>query len=304
MAIDTFRTPVKIQGQTLITTDKGLVSLGSCFADIIGGKLKNSGFKISVNPFGTLFHPYSIFESLDPKAGLDERFFLETGDRVQHFRLPKTFFAKNRAAFEDEWKMHHATLHENLQKNPVLLLTLGTAFAYERDGHWVSNCHQRPAAEFRKKLSSLEEMKASWENVFQKLPKDLTVILSLSPVRHLKDGLVENNLSKSLLRVLIEEMRSSDPSRIHYFPAYEILMDELRDYRFYGRDMLHPSELASDYIWDIFQENYLAESAKQRVKTWEKLEARQKHRPLHPESEDFKAFQADLARDLKAFWES
>lgn len=298
-----FRTAVRIKESVLVNKEKPILTLGSCFAEIIGHKLMESGFDISVNPFGTMFHPYSIFEALDCEAVLEDDFFLTSEGHAHHYRLPKTFFAADETKLKDEWRSRHQALHLQLRKPAILLLTLGTSYLYETKGKWVSNCHQRPASEFKKKLSSLDEMNSAWNKVFPKLPKDLTIILSLSPVRHLKDGLVENSLSKSLLRVFIEDMKASAPDRIHYFPAYEILMDDLRDYRFYERDMLHPSEVASEYIWEVFQASYLDEAARERVKNWEKLKARQGHRPLNPHSEENKKFQAELARDLKSFWE-
>ena len=296
---ESFRTKVELKRQSLITPEKKLVSLGSCFAEVLGRKLEEAQFAISVNPFGTLFHPYSLFEALSPSATLSDSLYRESLEMVQHYRLPKTFFASTRKKFQRQWSDRHAELQEDLSGEAILLLTLGTSFLYERQGQWVANCLKQPASEFTKALKPFEAMKDRWQDLFPKLPKALKIIVTVSPVRHLKDGLSDNSLSKSLLRVLADSMVATDPSRIFYFPAFEIMVDELRDYRFYKRDMLHPSPLAGDYIAKIFQDHYFSDDAKKRMREWEKLRARRDHRSLHPESEEARIFQEKLMIDIK-----
>ncbi len=304
MSYELFRTPVDPLVKPLISQDRNLVSLGSCFADGIGLRLKEAGFAILANPFGTLFHPYSLFDMLDRDMSLDPSGFLSVHSNTHHYRLPKTFYAPSREELTNEFAKRQSTLHQSLAQNTVLFLTLGTSHLYTKDGTWVANCHQQPARLFHKEVSSLEAMTDAWEKLFPKLPPTLQILVTVSPVRHLKDGLEENSLSKSLLRVLAHSMVRSDPERIHYFPAYEILLDELRDYRYYASDMLHPSEVALDYIWKNFQESLLTDSARDQIKRWERLKSRLNHRPIHPDSAETARFHEQLQEDLKAFYES
>jgi hypothetical protein len=304
MSGNTFQTPVKLRGTPVISPSHTLVSLGSCFSDNMGQRLKEAGFAISVNPFGTLFHPYSLFGVLDPQMNLDDEDFLEVDGSTHHYRLPKTFYERSVHAFKDEWRRRHESLHQVLSKDCILLLTLGTSHLYVKQGKWVANCHQQPSSLFEKTLTSLGDMECAWKRAVAKLPPKLKVIVTVSPVRHLKDGLAENNLSKSLLRVLAHSMVTFEPDRIHYFPAYEILLDELRDYRYYAKDMLHPSEAALDHIWELFRKNFLDETANAQVERWAALKARIGHRPLHPDSANARRFQEQLEVDLKTFYES
>ncbi|RZA20599.1 MAG: GSCFA family protein [Proteobacteria bacterium] len=304
MSYELFRTPVDPSRKPLISQEKSLISLGSCFADGIGLRLKDAGFAILANPFGTLFHPFPLFDMLDPDMTLGSSGYLDIQGKAHHYRLPKTFYAQSKDELEGEFKKRHSALHQSLAHNSVLFLTLGTSHLYTKDGVWVANCHQQPAALFQKEMSSLEAMTEVWEKLFPKLPATLQIIVTVSPVRHLKDGLVENSLAKSLLRVLAHTMVSRAPERFHYFPAYEILLDELRDYRYYASDMLHPSEVALDYIWKRFQESLLTDSARDQIKRWDKLKGRLNHRPIHPDSAETARFHERLQRDLKAFYEA
>jgi hypothetical protein len=302
--MDKFLTPVSVSTDSLspFNRDQHFVSLGSCFADSIGRKLGDNKWTSLLNPFGTVFHPFAIFDLLKEKDGLKQDLFLEHEERVYHYRLPKVFSAKTRIDFESKWQQEKAKLTAALSKpKSVLILTLGTSLLYSLKNEWVANCHQQPSHLFQKSLTAIESMLASWSGLFAELPSHCQVIVTVSPVRHLKEGLSESSLSKSQLRVLADAMVKSDPLRIRYFPAYEIMMDELRDYRFYARDMLHPSEQAIDHIWDRFLEAYFSQEARQSVATWQKIKARLDHRPINPGTFEHKRFLLALQNDLEAF---
>lgn len=301
--MDKFLTPVSISpsSQSLFGREHHFVSIGSCFADNIGRKLGENKWASILNPFGTLFHPFAIFDLLTKKDGLDESLFLDHDNRIYHYRLPKVFSATSRIDFERKWQAESARLHNALAKpNSVLILTLGTSLLYILDQSWVANCHQQPSRLFQKNLTPIEAMQASWKYLFAELPTHCQIIVTVSPVRHLKEGLSESSLSKSQLRVLADAMVKTDPKRIHYFPAYEIMMDELRDYRFYARDMLHPSEQAIDYIWDRFLETYFSREARQSIEVWEKIKTRLDHRPMKPGNLAYRHFLLALQKDIDA----
>ena len=278
--MDLFRTPIKIESTPFITHRHRIVTLGSCFAETIGSRLLRYKWAGLANPFGTLFHPFAIFKQLSPDSALDRDLFLHQTSYTTHFHLPKTFFAQDQQALQTRWTVTQKSVQECLAApQSVLLLTLGTAFIYNREGNWVANCHQEPAKHFTKELSSVESMLQVWKTVFTALPKSCQIIVTVSPVRHAKDGLVPNSLSKSLLRILAEEMVKLAPQRIHYFPAFEIMMDDLRDYRFYQRDRLHPNDEAINYIAEQFEAAYLTVEAKASVAKWRKILDRLGHRP-------------------------
>ena len=150
-------------------------------------------------------------------------------------------------------------------------------------------------------MTPIEEMSTVWARILGELPKHCSVIVTVSPVRHLKEGLVQSSLSKSQLRLLAEWMQQSAPERIHYFPAFEIMMDELRDYRFYARDMLHPSDEAIDYIWERFSRGFLTSPSQEFCQKWGKILLKLEHRPLQPRSESYRMFLEQLLKELDSF---
>ncbi len=300
--MELFRTPVALRHEPCLTHGGAFVSLGSCFAEGIGERLLRYKWEGLANPFGTLFHPQAIFHHLRPDAELDPALFLAKHERVFHFHLPKTFLAKTEAELIARWRETRDRAHDALARpGSFLLLTLGTSFLFEKEGTWVANCHQEPGKYFEKKLSSLESMLAAWQDLLPRIPASTQIFVTVSPVRHLKEGLEENALSKSLLRVLADGMVRSAPGRVRYFPAYEIMVDELRDYRFYARDMLHPTEEAIDYIWDRFGEAYLTPSARAFVAEWQGILNRLRHRPLVRGTKEHRSFLNKLEQDLKRY---
>lgn len=274
-----------------------LMTLGSCFAENIGKKLNNAFFQIKINPFGVLYNPFSIIDSIEKM--LSESFY--TYDEI--FENQSLWSSFSHSSFfsgvtkEECFQKINQSLDNarlQLQQTTVLLITFGTAQIYEdiRSGRVVANCHKFPSRCFTHRRLSVDEIVKAYNDVLpalkQRFPQ-LKIIFTVSPIRHWKDGAFENNLSKSTLLLSINRLVEGCPFA-HYFPAYEIQMDELRDYRFYNRDMLHPNEIAIDYIWQRFSETYFEEETVRIKKMAEQLYADLNHRPLHPTSKEYQLF--------------
>jgi hypothetical protein len=300
-----FRTPLSTDRLSLMAQDASVLTAGSCFADNLGQKLKAYKWPCLVNPFGTQFHPLAIFDLLARalrQDSLPPDLFLESDGAAYHYYLPRTHFADSFAALEKSFAGLSANVRASMSKpKTLLILTFGSAWIYEKNQQWVSNCHQQPQKIFQKRLLQLDEMMDAAAAFLAIVPSQTSILLSLSPVRHLRDGLVENSLSKSLLLVFIHRLLERWPRRFHYFPAYELMMDDLRDYRFYGDDMLHPNETALNYIWDLFTQSILDTDAEKFVHRFTPLLQALQHSSLRPNSGSQKAFQRKVLRDLEAF---
>ncbi|VBB43473.1 GSCFA domain protein [uncultured Paludibacter sp.] len=293
-----FTTKVNIPASTVqIGYNDKLMTLGSCFAENIGKKLTDAFFQVNINPFGVLYNPMSVNDSLQKLMGND--FYTET-ELFEHQSLWHSF--SHSSLYSGETKKEclqkiNASLQEArkfLQETRFLLITFGTAWIYENteDGKTVANCHKLPANRFHRRRLSVTEIGEKFTILLSQLKArnpHLEVIFTVSPIRHWKDGAHENNVSKSVLHLAIEELKEKFPF-VHYFPAYEIQLDELRDYRFYAPDMLHPSETAVDYIWKRFSETYFGKETEGLKKELEQLRADLNHRPLHPESSEYQQF--------------
>ena len=283
------QTPVVFPDSRIrITPDDRVMVAGSCFADQIGLRLVRGGFQACVNPFGTLYNPISVANALSRLS--EGRHFTESEcvemgagaglvcsfSHHTSFARPDTeeFLAVANASLEDAaafWK----------ECNKVIL-TLGTIFCYVRDGSVVSNCLKRPAAEFERFEMTLEQVRAILRKIVLSSP-DKEFLFTVSPIRHLGDGAHLNQLSKSTLLLAVDALMQ-DPvvgQRCEYFPAYEIVLDELRDYRFYGEDMTHPTAQAADYIWERFLDFAVPAEYRSRIMEAEKAWRAAQHRPLH-----------------------
>lgn len=269
-----------------------IVTAGSCFADNIGQKVFESKFKVLANPMGVCYNPMSIHKSFLTQE-VDEALFVESQGTWRHFDFHSKFGEIDRSKVLQN-------LMSRLQSvaqfdADVVMMTYGTAWVYRRQGKIVANCHKRPGSEFEKVLLTPEEIVESFSDLHKKIKKK--IILTLSPVRHVKDTLELNQVSKSVLRVAIHEIKKKFPE-VDYFPAYEIVMDDLRDYRFYDADMIHPSQVAIDYIWEKFGEQYFSAETKQLNARWEKVSQSISHRAFHPESKEHLAFLKKTLSDL------
>jgi lysophospholipase L1-like esterase len=302
-----FRTEVHIPASGLdLTLEDGIVTIGSCFAEVIGSKLKENKANVLVNPFGTIFNPLSVCRLLKATIGQHHDFEKHL---VQHngiwyaYDLHSSLSSPDRDDLTQLISQRLEQTKQDLQQAKLLIITLGTAVGYrlQSTGEVVANCHKLPARQFSRELLTLEAMQADFENTLALLREfnpQLQVLLTVSPVRHIKETIETNSVSKALLRVLCHQLTQGH-TQVYYFPAFEIMMDDLRDYRFYGRDMVHPTEVAEDYIWNKFTSAYLAKSFLAFLKEWEKIRRAVAHRPFHPESEAHQAFLKNTLQQLQ-----
>lgn len=293
-----FRTELELSVSDFqITHRHKILGVGSCFVDSIGEKLSNAKFEVMTNPFGTLFHPLAIENALARIIGLnyytEEEIFKSTSYYFSwdhHTSFNQTTLKATLEKINNALEMANRFVSEA----GVFLITLGTSFAYKIKDHnlFVANCHKAPASYFEKVLLSDLQIKTSIRNIFNLIhdvnPK-AEIIVTVSPVRHIKDGIVENNVSKAKLISNLHEILSQSQNA-EYFPAYELMMDDLRDYRFYKEDLIHPSEVAIGYIWEKFGDKYFHDSTKKQIRMAEKINAAMAHRPLNPESMTYKEF--------------
>lgn len=235
VALSSFKKP-------LLLSD-GILAMGSCFAEHLGSRLKAYKFAAEVNPGGILFNPLSIYRILSWAMGKEEwgqQLMVENEGVWTHFHLHSQVYGKSQEELEEKMAGLRAHFLQIIPKINCLLLTMGTAWVYEHKalGQPVANCHKVVAKQFEKRLLSVQEVEQSIRGIQQLLP-GVNIVLTVSPVRHLKDTLSLNMVSKSVLRLACHELSGAE--RVEYFPAYEILLDELRDYRFYQDDLLHPN---------------------------------------------------------------
>lgn len=256
-----------------------VLTMGSCFAASMGSRLSKLPLEVMTQPFGTLFHPFAISRALSGEVSEE---VYEQGGYFLHPDYHSIFTATSSADLLEDIRSVAAEVATFAASSDFIILTWGTSFSYF-DKHLnktVANCHKMPADRFEKRLSTVEEIVSNFGSLISTLPATTQVILTVSPVRHTKDGMTENQVSKSTLRVAADIV-SKQFENVHYFPAYEIMLDELRDYRFYEADMIHPNEQAQDYIWERFMPAYFDSELQEISKRWNSIYRTLAHRP-HP----------------------
>lgn len=292
-------TPVEMpSGLPKLSQRMPLLMVGSCFATEMGLRLQEAKFDCDLNPYGVLYNPLSIASALEEMANgkgyTQEELFLYQG--LWHSPMHHGDFSSTHAnQVLDAINGRIAHAHARMPQLQRLVLTLGTAFVYRRkaDGRVVGNCHKLPEREFVREMLSVEQAAEALSSVLTRLKTlspELEVMLTVSPVRHLRDGLSANQLSKSTLLLAVNKLQQHFAGWVHYFPAYEIVMDELRDYRFYADDLTHPSRWTIDYVWQKLVDACFTSEAKQIAAEAEALRKALDHRPLHPDSAAYKAF--------------
>jgi len=293
-----FRTSVDMPDYTLqLGYNDKIVTMGSCFADEMYKKMKAVKLDCIANPYGILYNPISISIALNR---ILHRELVREDELVQHNGLwfswdhHGCFSDRDRSKAIQNMNEDIEKGYEYLQGASCLIITWGSAFVYELKGESriVGNCHKLPAATFAKRLLSTDEIKDAFVETFQRIQEinaSIRILMTVSPVRHLSEGLIQNNRSKAVLISAIHEIvESFDP--VEYFPAYEILMDDLRDYRFYGKDLVHPSEEAVNYIWELFQSSLMKAETISLSKKIMKIQKSLSHKPFHPELEEHQRF--------------
>jgi len=294
------------KSQFPISHQSKILSMGSCFAQTMGQKMKDSKLDVLVNPFGTIFQPIALSElllsSINQKP-LDEHLILKRNESFFHFKTHSDLVGNSKEDLLEKINLQLQSTSNHLLESTHLILTLGTTWVYQlkTTNSLVANCHKQPAASFEKRILSLEEMtkalKTAFEAILDKNPT-LKIILTVSPVRHIKDGIPENQLSKSLLRVLCAELEKTFATSC-YFPAYEIMMDELRDYRFYKPDLIHPTAQSENHIWEKWSESFFSPITQQKINQLSKINNDLQHRPINPQSKSHQEFLQKLLGKLE-----
>jgi hypothetical protein len=293
-----FRTELSIQPSVeKINLSSSILSIGSCFAEIMGKRLHANKFHTLSNPFGVIFNPISVFEllsqSISNQAPEMDSYFENQGV-FYNYNFHSTLSSPSLEKLKEKVKQSIFTTNHFLSKGNWLIVTLGTAYVYElkKTCKLVANCHKMPSSLFNKKLLSAEEITQSFKKLYQELHKinpELKIILTVSPVRHIKDSLELNNVSKSILRVSAHYL-SATYDKVSYFPSYELILDDLRDYRFYKSDLIHPNDQAENYVWEKFSQAYFDNETLNFIKDWQKLLQAIHHKPFHPETEAHQNF--------------
>lgn len=291
-----FRTETHITPLTQsISYGDGILFLGSCFADEVGGICRGLGFNAHVNPFGVLYNPESIANAVrrlhSGKPFSHEEVVKVGGEFFCTFSHNTDFWNSSEEALVSNVNHHLAEAHEHFSQSKWIVLSLGTAWVYRyRDTQEVvANCHKLPSQLFDRYCLSVEAVSKCLSGLLQAFP-DKQFVFTVSPLRHLKDGLHGNQLSKSTLLLAVNEVCERFDNA-HYFPAYEILMDELRDYRFYKEDMVHPTEQAVRYIWERFVDFAINPSEKPAMQAASELKQMLHHKPLFPNSDAYRKFE-------------
>ena len=301
-----FTTKIPVQKSSFpIDYDSKIILLGSCFAENMGEKFQYFKFQAITNPFGIIFNAVSL-EKLIRRA-VENRMFTENdiffhNDLWHCFEVHSELSNPDKDTFLESLNDLIRLTNQQLNDSTHIIITLGTSWVYRNieSDEIVANCHKVPQKQFTKELLSINQTEESLQSIISLIHSvnpNCNFIFTVSPVRHIKDGFVENTLSKAHLVAAIHKTITNNPSLITYFPAYEIMMDELRDYRFYAEDMLHPNQTAIDYIWIQFFENYISESEFGLMNEICSIQKGLKHRPFNPNTESHQKFLNQL--DLK-----
>jgi len=261
---------------------------GSCFSDNIGNLLATHQFNANINPEGLFFNPESLCDSLNAiiaNKPLDENLILKRDDRYVSYLHHSRVSGATKADLISQFRNKRERTHEFLKSADLLILTFGTAFVYclADSKQVVANCHKQPAALFTKRILTTAEITALYSQLLIKLRpfnKDLKILFTISPVKYLKDGVEENVLSKAILRVAVNDIVQANEN-CYYFPAYELVNEDLRDYRFFKEDLAHPNDLAIQYVWDKFADSYFAEDTKKELREIHRKQLQLAHRPLN-----------------------
>lgn len=322
-----FRTEIPITPSDFpIDYHSKVVLLGSCFAENIGSKFEYYKFQATINPFGIIFNAVSLEKLV--KRVVEKNYFTEKdiffhNDLWHCYEVHSELSNVNKEEFLEKLNQLIELTNEQINKLTHCLITLGTSWVYRHktSNEIVANCHKVPQKEFTKELLSAAQNQLSLQNIvslIQSINPDVKFVFTVSPVRHIKDGFFENNVSKANLFSAIHTLLSSraesrdkiqnetlqvlnsirTESSINYFPSYEIVMDELRDYRFFEADMLHPNALAIDYIWEKFSQSYFNSETSSIMKEVEIIQKGLAHRPFNPNTEAHQKFLTDLQKKI------
>ena len=289
-----------------LDTDSKVLTIGSCFSDTLGDFLLQNKLQCLANPYGNSYNPVSIAKllQLTMTKELTDDGILENNGQYFHFDFHSEITAKSSTELKQKLKNKIDETSDFLSKASFLTITLGTAFVYKSltTKATVNNCHKVPNKLFTKELLSVHDITESLGHCIQTLQQfnpDLQIILTVSPVRHTKDGIINNQLSKSILRVACAEIIEAYP-HVSYFPAYELMMDDLRDYRFYAEDLIHVNEVGKKYILNYFQEIFCTSDLQNWLEKWGKIAQKINHRAFNNSSPEHQKFLNKLLQELKS----
>jgi len=283
-----------------------LFFIGSCFSDNMADKLLQDKFDVISNPFGIIFHPDAIVtvltRVLDDVKYEESDFFQRDGYWFCYEHHSK-HAQRDLSNYVKQANDLLSLVREQLQETDTMFITWGSAWGYELEGQIVANCHQQDSKLFKKKLLDIKNSQVLVQDLIKKLQAlndAIMVVFTVSPVRHYKDGLVENQQSKSLLNILCHNI-CKDNSKSFYFPSYEFVIDHLRDYSFYNADEVHPNDLAVDQIYSFFVEHFFREEVKEVIDNWQGLNNSYQHRSLRKYSVSNLKFKEKLLKQLQNF---
>jgi len=303
----TFRTELNLNPSPFnISHQHSILMLGSCFTSHIGDRLQKYKFNCISNPFGTIFHPVAIAKTI---AYILEGRPIDPSDLIlsQGLMVHPDFHSSlaGTSVVISQEKMNTAIdhTHQLVRQLDYLFITLGTSIGYRslKNGKIVANCHKIPASAFTKETTSIETIVNELQKVFSHLHnvnQTIKIILTVSPVRHIKDGLIANSRSKAQLILACEQLCQTLPF-VSYFPAYEWLMDDLRDYRFFEADLIHPNTQAVDYVWQKFSDHYFDNTTHEINRRIEKINKSLEHRPFNPDSKEHHTFVNNTEKEIQ-----
>jgi len=310
-----FRTQIPIsKTNNPIGYNSKIISIGSCFAENMAEKFDYFKFQNETNPFGIIFNSVSIEKIISriiKKEFYTEKDVFFYNERWHSYEVHSDLSNSDRQELLETLNKAISETYKNLKEATHIIITYGTAWIYRNieSDQIVANCHKVPQKQFSKELLSVEVIQKSIQNtidLIQVLNPDINFIFTVSPVRHVKDGFAENQLSKSHLFAGLHQVLKTHNSEFithNYFPSYEIMMDELRDYRFYAEDMLHPNQVAIDYIWHKFSEKYISEDSISTMQEVSEIQKSLRHRSFNPDSEQHQKFLAKLQQKISSIQE-
>ena len=281
-----------------ISFSEKLIFFGSCFSDEISLLAKQHGFQVVSNPFGTLFHPLALAQNiLDALRGNEEVIIAQNNDVYLDYNCSGKVYAMSELELKEKVNSIRNEFKNDLKNASYLFVTFGTAFAYHLNEtqQIVGNCHRQSAQSFTKRLTKIEEIVSKWNEVVSEIirfnPK-IQICFTVSPVRHLKDGLHQNNLSKSTLHLAINQLLSE--SNLTYFPSFELVNDVLRDYRFFKEDLTHPNQQAIQFVWQKFMSTFLTSEIQEIANKVSELKQAMNHRIQYLDSKMAQEFQMKI----------
>ncbi len=301
-----WRTKLKIDVSPKFIGHRNLIlSIGSCFAQNIKNCLHIDKFNTAQNPFGPIYNPLSICNTIGSAIELDQLnkdLIVKRNGLLMHYNYHSELQASKVNVLTQRHTTFNHQLHNHLRQADWLIITLGTAMIYTHvsSGHVVTNCHKQPDHLFERRMlgpHEIEQVLGATITKLQNFNSKINIVLTVSPVRHTRDGLVQNSLNKAQLRLSCEQIKRQFKN-IDYFPSYEIMMDDLRDYRFYEPDLIHPNGSAIEYIYDLFGARYFDQGTHQILSSIRKIHRGLTHRPINVRSNEHQKFILHLIEQM------